>query len=84
MNVISCVDEDWLLSEEAFLLYASCMYQPRYENFKKQIEIRLPDLALHDRQKLSEKRLRQSSNAAGAGTRAVFPMRGIKILLDLL
>ena len=38
MNVISCVDEDWLLSEEAFLLYASCMYQPRYENFKKQME----------------------------------------------
>ena len=43
MNVISCVDEDWLLSEEAFLLYASCMYQPRYENFKKQIEDLISD-----------------------------------------
>ena len=38
MNVMSCIDEDWLLSEEAFLLYASCMYQPRYENFKEQME----------------------------------------------
>ena len=27
---------------------------------------------------------RQSSDAAGAGTRAVFPLRGIGILLDLL
>ena len=43
MNVISCVDEDWLLSEEAFLLYASCMYQPRYENFKKQMEDLISD-----------------------------------------
>ena len=43
MNVISCVDEDWLLSEEAFLLYASCMYQPRYENFEKQIEDLISD-----------------------------------------
>ena len=38
MNVLSSIDEDWLLSKEAFLLYASCMYQPRYENFKKQME----------------------------------------------
>ena len=43
MNVISFVDEDWLLSEEAFLLYASCMYQPRYENFKKQMEDLISD-----------------------------------------
>ena len=38
MNVRSCVDKDWLLSESAFLLYASCMYQPIYENYKKQME----------------------------------------------
>ncbi len=43
MNVMSCIDEDWLLSEEAFLLYASCMYQPRYENFKEQMEDLLND-----------------------------------------
>ena len=38
MNVRACVDKYWLLSEGAFLLYAPCMYQPRYENFKKQME----------------------------------------------
>ena len=39
MNVRSCVDKDWLLSEGTFVLFASCMYQPRYENFKKQIPV---------------------------------------------
>ena len=43
MNVGFCVDKDWLLSEGAFLLYASCMYQPRYENFKKQMEELISD-----------------------------------------
>ena len=43
MKVVLCIDTDWLLSEEAFLLYASCMYQPRYENFKKQMEDLLND-----------------------------------------
>ena len=43
MSVMLCIDEDWLLSEEAFLLYASCMYQPRYENFKKQMEDLISD-----------------------------------------
>lgn len=31
-------DIDWLLSEEAFSLYASCMYHPTYEDFKIQVE----------------------------------------------
>lgn len=43
MKAALCIDTDWLLSEEAFLLYASCMYQPRYENFKKQMEDLLND-----------------------------------------
>ena len=43
MNVRSCVDKDWLLSEGAFVLFASCMYQPRYENFKKQMEDLISD-----------------------------------------
>ncbi len=43
MNVRSCVDKDWLLSEGAFLLYASCMYQPRYENYKNQMEYLIGD-----------------------------------------
>ncbi len=43
MNVMLCIDEDWLLSEGAFLLYASCMYQLRYENFKIQMEDLISD-----------------------------------------
>ncbi len=43
MDVMLCIDEDWLLSEEAFLLYASCMYQLRYENFKIQMEDLISD-----------------------------------------
>ena len=43
MNVVLCTDADWLLSEEAFWLYASCMYQPGYEDFKKKMESILND-----------------------------------------
>ncbi len=38
MDVVLCSDSDWLLSEEAFLIYASCMYHPTYEDFKIQME----------------------------------------------
>lgn len=43
MKFVLCSDADWLLSEEAFQLYASCMYQPSYENFRKQMECLLND-----------------------------------------
>ncbi len=43
MNVRSGVDKEWLLSEGAFFLYASCMYQPRYENFKNQMKDLISD-----------------------------------------
>ena len=43
MNVVLCGDAAWLLSEEAFLIYASCMYRPTYENFKMQMEDLLND-----------------------------------------
>jgi ribosomal protein S18 acetylase RimI-like enzyme len=38
MKIVLCSDRDWFLSEEAYLLYAPCMYQPTYEDFKIQIE----------------------------------------------
>ena len=43
MNVIPCVDEDWLLSEEAYMLYAPCMYQPAYDDFTIKMENLLSD-----------------------------------------
>ncbi len=38
MKVVLCEDADWLLSEEAFSIYASCMYHPTYEDYKAQME----------------------------------------------
>ena len=43
MKVVLCSDADWLLSEEAFLLYASCMYHPTYEDFKTHMKDLLGD-----------------------------------------
>ena len=38
MKVVRCNDLAWLLSDEAFSIYSSCMYKPSYENYKVQIE----------------------------------------------
>ncbi len=36
-------DADWLLSEEAFSLYAPCMYRPVYEDYRARMEGFLTD-----------------------------------------
>ena len=33
-----CMDKSWLTSEEAFSIYAPCMYQPAYEDYKSLME----------------------------------------------
>ena len=33
MKVSLCSDSDWLLSEEAYSVYAPCMYQPTYKKY---------------------------------------------------
>ena len=38
-----CEDTDWLLSEEAFLIYAPCMFHPTYEEYKTKMEDCLTD-----------------------------------------
>ena len=38
MKNVLCNDRDWLLSEDAYMLYAPCMYQPAYDDFKIQME----------------------------------------------
>ena len=43
MRIKLCEDADWLLSEEAFSIYASCMYHPTYEDYKAQMEDYLLD-----------------------------------------
>ena len=43
MKVLLCEDADWLLSEEAVSIYASCMYHPTYDEYKTQMEDYLLD-----------------------------------------
>ena len=38
MKTVLCENTEWLLSEEAFSIYASCMYHPTYEEYKAQME----------------------------------------------
>ena len=38
MKVAVCEDTDWLLSEEAYLIYAPSMYHPTCEDYKTQME----------------------------------------------
>ena len=38
MKLLLCEDTDWLMSEEAFLIYASCMFHPTYEEYKTKVE----------------------------------------------
>ena len=43
MEVALCRDMDWLLSEDSFSIYASCMYLPTYEAFRKRMESYVSD-----------------------------------------
>ena len=43
MRVLLCEDADWLLSEEAFSIYASCMYHPTYNDYVGLMEDYLSD-----------------------------------------
>ena len=38
MKTVLCENRDRLLSEEAFSIYASCMYHPTYEEYKAQTD----------------------------------------------
>lgn len=46
MKTVLCEDSDWLMSEEAFSIYASCMYHPTYEDYKAKMEDCLSDPAV--------------------------------------
>ena len=43
MRIMLCDDTDWLLSEEAFSIYASCMYHPTYNDYVGLMEDYLSD-----------------------------------------
>lgn len=37
LHVSVCADAAWLLSKEAFALYAPCLYQPTYEGYRERM-----------------------------------------------
>ena len=43
MDIALCTDRDWLISEEAFSIYASCMYKPSFADYKTHIESCMAD-----------------------------------------
>ncbi len=47
MKTELCENRDWLLSEEAFSIYASCMYRPTYEAYRAQMEDYLRDSSVN-------------------------------------
>ena len=46
MKIWLCKEAGWLLSEEAFSIYASCMYHPTYKDYKAQMENYLSDTSI--------------------------------------
>ena len=46
MDVALCNDKDWLQSQEAFSIYASCMYQPTYDAFKNRMKSYVSDASV--------------------------------------
>ena len=38
MKTVLCENTEWMLSKEAFSIYASCMYYPTYEKYKERME----------------------------------------------
>lgn len=46
MEVLLCNDKDWLFSEEAFNIYAPCMYQPTFEKYCTKMEQYFDDPSL--------------------------------------
>ena len=44
MKVFLCEDVGWLLSKEAFSIYASCMYTKSYDDYKKQMQSYIDEL----------------------------------------
>lgn len=46
MRAFRCEDAEWLCSEEAYAIYAPCMYQPTYEKYKAEMEGYLADPAV--------------------------------------
>ena len=77
MKVKLCSDRDWLLSQEAYMLYAPCMYHPAYDDFKKQMESLLNDQSV--RVYVSESRGKKTGMMVLKYSNAVAEIIGIAV-----
>ncbi len=84
-----CMDKSWLTSEEAFLIYAPCMYQPTYEDYKALMEKFLSDPSVKifvcdmDGEKAGILVLKETEAATGSETGVEAEILGIAVRKDL-
>lgn len=83
------MDKSWLTSEEAFLIYAPCMYQPTYEDYKALMEKFLSDPSVKifvcdmDGEKAGILVLKETEAATGSETGVEAEILGIAVRKDL-
>lgn len=88
-EIIRCMDKSWQTSEEAFSIYAPCMYQPTYEDYKAQMEKFLSDPSVKifvcdmDGEKAGILVLKEIEAAEGSETGAEAEILGIAVRKDL-
>ena len=84
-----CMDKSWLTSEEAFSIYAPCMYQPTYEDYKALMEKFLSDPSVKifvcdmDGEKAGILVLRETEAPPGPETGVEAEILGIAVRKDL-
>lgn len=89
MSTVLYSDTDWLTSEEAFLIYAPCMYQPAYEDFIAQMEKYYSDPSVKifvcdtDGEKAGILVLKETETAEGSETEPEAEILGIAVKKDL-
>ncbi len=83
------MDKSWLTSKEAFSIYAPCMYQPTYEDYKALMEKFLSDPSVKifvcdmDGEKAGILVLKETEAATGSETGVEAEILGIAVRKDL-
>ncbi len=88
-EIIRCMEKHWLTSEEAFSIYAPCMYQPAYKDFITLMEKFLSDPSVKifvcdlDGEKAGILVLKETEATEGSETGVEAEILGIAVRKDL-
>ena len=88
-EIIRCMEKHWLTSEEAFSIYAPCMYQPTNEDYKALMEKYLSDPSVKifvcdmDGEKTGILVMKEIEAAEGSETGVEAEILGIAVRKDL-